>query len=68
MTPLRQPMLEDMQLKGLAPTTQQAYLRHVQNLKDRYIPLPPRTLTLSVGLRDGDSSQDCQTYVLSCST
>jgi site-specific recombinase XerD len=27
-------MLEDMQLKGLAPTTQQAYLRHVQHLAE----------------------------------
>lgn len=34
MTPLRQRMLEDMQLKGLAPTTQHAYLRHVQNLAE----------------------------------
>jgi integrase/recombinase XerD len=33
-TPLRQRMLEDMQLRGLAPSTQQAYLRHVQHLAE----------------------------------
>src|SRR4051812_3111282 len=32
MTPLRQRMTEDMQLRGLAPTTQQAYLRYVEQL------------------------------------
>jgi hypothetical protein len=32
MTPLRQPMTEDMQLRGLAPATQQAYLRYVEQL------------------------------------
>ena len=30
MTPLRQRMIEDMQLRGLAPATQQAYLRAVK--------------------------------------
>ena len=30
MTPLRQRMTEDMQLRGLAPATQQAYLRYVE--------------------------------------
>src|SRR5215216_6546345 len=32
MTPLRQRMTEDMQLRGLAPATQQAYLRYVEQL------------------------------------
>jgi integrase/recombinase XerD len=32
MTPLRQRMTEDMQLRGLAPSTQQAYLRYVEQL------------------------------------
>src|SRR5438034_2706013 len=32
MTPLRQRMSEDMQLRGLAPATQQAYLRYVEQL------------------------------------
>jgi integrase/recombinase XerD len=32
MTPLRQRMTEDMQLRGLAPATQQAYLRSVAQL------------------------------------
>jgi hypothetical protein len=30
MTPLRQRMTEDMQLRGLAPATQQAYLRYAE--------------------------------------
>ena len=30
MTPLRQRMIEDMQLRGLAPATQRAYLQAVQ--------------------------------------
>jgi len=36
MTPLRQRMLEDMQLRGLAPRTQQAYLGAVQQLAIHY--------------------------------
>jgi hypothetical protein len=32
MTPLRQRMTEDMQLRGLALATQQAYLRYVEQL------------------------------------
>jgi hypothetical protein len=32
MTPLRQRMTEDMQLRGLVPATQQAYLRYVKQL------------------------------------
>ena len=40
MTPLRQHMLEDMQLRGLAPKTQEAYLRAVRQLAE-YIGKPP---------------------------
>src|SRR3954462_9093469 len=36
MTPLRQRMLEDMQLRGLAPRTQQSYLHAVQQLALHY--------------------------------
>ena len=32
MTPLRQQMIEDMQLRGLAPNTQEAYVRAVRQL------------------------------------
>jgi hypothetical protein len=32
MTPLRQRMIEDMQLRGLAPLTQRAYLQAIQQL------------------------------------
>jgi integrase/recombinase XerD len=36
MTPLRRRMLEDMQLRGLSPATQRAYLRHVVQLAQFY--------------------------------
>jgi integrase/recombinase XerD len=36
MTPLRQRMLEDMQLSGLAPKTQHAYIRAVRQLAEHY--------------------------------
>ena len=36
MTPLRQRMIEDMQLRGLAPLTQRAYLHAVQELACYY--------------------------------
>ena len=36
MTPLRQRMLEDMQLRGLAPRTQESYLRVVEQLAKHY--------------------------------
>lgn len=36
MTPLRQRMTEDMELRGLAPATQDAYLRHVEQLAFYY--------------------------------
>jgi integrase/recombinase XerD len=34
MTPLRQRMTEDMELRGLAPATQYAYVRYVQQLAE----------------------------------
>src|SRR2546422_11235217 len=36
MTPLRQRMIEDMQLRGLAPLTQRAYLQAIQQLALHY--------------------------------
>ena len=36
MTPLRKRMLEDMQLKGYAKSTQDSYLRAVQKLAEHY--------------------------------
>ena len=36
MTPLRQRMIEDMQLRGLAPHTQRAYLQAIQRLAQHY--------------------------------
>jgi integrase/recombinase XerD len=36
MTPLRKQMLEDMQLKGFAPSTQEAYVRGVSRLANHY--------------------------------
>ena len=36
MTPLRQRMLADMQLRGLAPKTQESYLRAVRQLAAYY--------------------------------
>lgn len=40
MTPLRQRMLEDMQLRGLAPKTQESYLRAVRQLAEHYAKSP----------------------------
>jgi len=40
MTPLRQRMLTDMQLRGLAPKTQEAYLRAVRQLAEYYSKSP----------------------------
>jgi integrase/recombinase XerD len=40
MTPLRQRMLEDMQLRGLAARTQEAYLAAVQQLAIHYAKSP----------------------------
>jgi site-specific recombinase XerD len=36
MTPLRQRMIEDMQLRGLSPKTQQSYVRVVRQLAEHY--------------------------------
>ena len=36
MTPLRQRMIEDMQLRGLSPGTQRAYVRVVRDLATYY--------------------------------
>ena len=44
MTPLRQRMIEDMQLRGLAPATQRAYLQAVQYFA-QYFGTPPDQLT-----------------------
>jgi Phage integrase, N-terminal SAM-like domain len=44
MTPLRQRMIEDMQLRGLAPLTQRAYLRAVRELA-RYYHKSPDLIT-----------------------
>jgi integrase/recombinase XerD len=42
MTPLRQKMIEDMQLRGLADKTQDAYLRAVRQLAEYYGKSPDR--------------------------
>lgn len=44
MTPLRQRMLADMQLRGLAPKTQESYLRAVRQLAEHYRK-PPDQIT-----------------------
>ena len=36
MTPLRQRMIEDMQLRGLSENTQEAYVRAVRQLAEYY--------------------------------
>ena len=36
MTPLRQRFIEDMQLRGLAPTTQRSYLHYVTEFAEFY--------------------------------
>lgn len=36
MTPLRQRMLEDMQLRALSPRTQEAYIRAVRQLAEHF--------------------------------
>ena len=40
MTPLRQRMLEDMQLRGLSESTQVAYVRSVRQLAEYYAKSP----------------------------
>ena len=42
MTPLRRRMLEDMQLRGLAPKTQHASIRAVRQLASSYDKSPDR--------------------------
>jgi integrase/recombinase XerD len=42
MTPLRQRMIEDMQLRGLSPRTQEAYVRAVRQLAEHYRASPDR--------------------------
>ena len=53
MTALQQRMIEDMRVRGLAPTTQQAYLRAVRELT-AYYHRPPDTL----------STREIQRYLL----
>ena len=43
-TPLRQRMLQDLQLAGLSPRTQEAYLRAVRKLAE-YFHTPPDRLS-----------------------
>jgi integrase/recombinase XerD len=43
MTPLQQRMVEDRQLRGLAPVTQQAYVRYVQQLAEFTSKSPDQT-------------------------
>ncbi len=45
MTPLRQRFIEDMQLRGLAPTTQRSYLHYVAEFA-RYYNTSPEKLDL----------------------
>jgi len=40
MTPLRQRMIEDMQLRNLAPETQRNYVHHIRNLARFYLTSP----------------------------
>ena len=42
MTPLRQRMVEDMQLRGLSKKTQEAYVRAVRQLAEHYGRSPDR--------------------------
>ena len=45
MTPLRQRMTEDMQLRNLAPETQRAYLHYITGLA-RFYQVSPQELSL----------------------
>jgi integrase/recombinase XerD len=42
MTPLRQKMIEDMQLRGLSARTQDSYVRAVRQLAEHYAKSPER--------------------------
>ena len=42
MTPLRQRMREDMQLRGLSPTTQRCYVQAVQHFAQHFAKSPDR--------------------------
>ena len=42
MTPLRQRMIEDLQLRGLSARTQEMYVRAVRQLADYYHTSPDR--------------------------
>ena len=42
MTKLREKMVEDLQLRGLAPSTQKAYVREVQHLAEHYRKSPDK--------------------------
>ena len=53
MSPLRQRMKEDLAIRGLAPSTQQAYLKAVERLARRYGKRPDRL-----------SSRDVQRFLL----
>ena len=45
MTPLRQRMIEDMQLRNLSPETQKAYLHYITGLA-RFYQISPEHLSL----------------------
>ena len=40
MTPLRQRMIADLQLRGLSERTQEMYVRAVRQLADHYLIIP----------------------------
>ena len=56
MTPLRQRMIEDMQLRNLTPETQRNYVHHVANFA-RYFGVSPEVLDL-------EAVRDYQLYLL----
>jgi integrase/recombinase XerD len=56
MTPLRQRFIEDMQLRGLAPTTQRAYVHYVSGLAQYYNESPEHL--------DLEAVRDYQLYLI----
>ena len=50
MTPLRQRFIEDMQLRGLAPTTQRSYIHYVAGYA-KFYNMSPEKLDLVPGNR-----------------